>query len=212
MTDVPNDTIAANRDALAAEWLKVTTAYPPPISAKGEEPDPRESMSLGDWVVGELRRRDAELLRLAGPVCDNPPCKGARAIEHKREQLGRICTFIDNPQDPIENWGEDTKRIAELEQIRDAVAANNVVLMDNARYADERIAELTAERTSLTDFIDRNAEVTVELSNRIAELERIVGAVKEAMRNWQFAEDGNGLHTRLRDIHCLLFESEEEEP
>ncbi len=81
MTDVPNDTIAANRDTLAAEWLKVTKAYPPPISKQGEEPDPREALSLGDWIVGELRSRDADLDRLAGPVCEHD---GRRAIEHAR--------------------------------------------------------------------------------------------------------------------------------
>ena len=58
------DAIEANRDALAAEWTKVSTAYPPPVSPKDGPIDPRESMSLGEWTVHELRARDAEIDRL----------------------------------------------------------------------------------------------------------------------------------------------------
>ncbi len=72
--------IAENRDALAAVWRKVTTAYPPPVSREGETPDPREVLSLGDWIVGELRARDEELLRLAGPIC---ALDQRRAVEHE---------------------------------------------------------------------------------------------------------------------------------
>lgn len=62
-------------------------------------------------LLAENTKLSADLLRLAGPPCDYPPCKGARAIEHRihrsREGIQWLSTEVtaNHPPSPsVEAW------------------------------------------------------------------------------------------------------------
>jgi hypothetical protein len=83
MSDATNDTldeIVSNlwEHAIDAPWFANITEH-------------AQRLKLKEWLVESgvqelIESYDAlesDLLRLAGPPCDNPPCKRARAVEHR---------------------------------------------------------------------------------------------------------------------------------
>lgn len=88
--------IRDNRDALAAEWVRVTTAYPPPT----DEDDPMYEASLSEWVLcllGMYERGRVHLLTIKTDVVNLGVLEAAKPALTK-EQFSALCglVYLDN--------------------------------------------------------------------------------------------------------------------